>query len=286
MVRKMSAGRIIFRIIAYTFLIILGIMSVYPFIVMFMNATRSMEEIRQSALPFWFSDALGGNMDFLSASQARGAFNALVGFRNSFIVSSGTAFFALYFSSLTAYALTAYEWKLRGPFFAFIIAVMMMPGMVGTIGFIEMVWRFEFTNNFLPLILPAIAAPPIVFFMRQYLLATFSMDIVNSARIDGAGEFRIFNQIIMPMMKPALATQAIFIFVGSWNALFMPSIIINRAELFTMPMMVQTLTGNLYAQELGAIYLGLAMTVLPLFVFYFALSRYIIAGIQLGAVKG
>jgi len=283
--RKRSVGNIIFRVFAYSFLILLAIMSVYPFLVMFMNATRSMTEIRQQALPTWFGSSLGDNWAFIRAHEARGAFNAIRGFVNSLIVSSGTTVLALYFSSLTAFALIAYDWKLRKPFFAFIMAVMMMPGQVVTIGFVQMVWGLNMTNSFLPLILPAIAAPAIVFFMRQYLLATFSMDIVNSARIDGASEFRIFNQIMLPLMKPAIATQAIFVFVGSWNALFMPSILINRSELFTMPMMVQTLQGNLYAQELGAIYLGLAMTVLPLFVFYFALSRYIIAGVQLGGVK-
>jgi multiple sugar transport system permease protein len=285
MSKKPSIGTLIFKIFGYSLLIVLAVISIYPFLVMFMNATRSMEEIRQQALPLWFSNSISGNWEFLRASEARGAFNAFIGFRNSLIVSSSTTFFALYFSCMTAFALTAYEWKLREPFFAFILAVMMMPGMVGTIGFVEMVWSMGLTNSFLPLVLPAIAAPAVVFFMRQYLLATFSIDIVNSARIDGAGEFRIFNQIILPMMKPAIATQAIFIFVGSWNALFMPSILLNRAEMFTMPIMVQTLTGNLYAQELGAIYLGLAMTVLPLFAFYFAFSRYIIAGVQLGGVK-
>jgi multiple sugar transport system permease protein len=285
MAQKASVGYIIFRVFAYALLILLAIMSIYPFLVMFLNATRSMVEIRQSALPMWVSTYLGSNMDFLRASEARGSFNALVGIRNSFIVSSGTTILAIYFSCLTAFALTAYEWKLRDAFFTFIIAVMLVPGTVATIGYVQMIWQLGLTNNHLALILPAIAAPPVVFFMRQYLLATFSKDIVNSARIDGAGEFRIFNFIMLPLMKPAIATQAIFIFVGSWNALFLPSILINRNELFTMPMMVQTLTGNLYAQELGALYLGLSMTVLPLFVFYFALSRYIIAGVQLGGVK-
>jgi multiple sugar transport system permease protein len=260
-------------------------MSIYPFLVMLMNATRSMNEIRQQALPTFFSNNLGGNMDFLRASEARGAFNAMVGFRNSLIVSTGTVICAIYFSCLTAYALIAYDWKLRGPFFAFIIAVMMMPGQVVTIGFVRMVWDVGLTNSFLPLILPAVAAPAVVFFMRQFLLATFSPDIVNSGRIDGAHEFHIFNRIVLPIMKPAIATQAIFIFVGSWNALFLPSILLNRSELFTMPMMVQTLTGSLYAQELGALYLGVSMTILPLFIFYFVLSRYIIAGVALGGVK-
>jgi len=148
-----------------------------------------------------------------------------------------------------------------------------------------MVWRLGYINNFLPLILPAIASPTIVFFMRQYLVATFSMDIVNSARIDGAGEFRIFNRIILPMMKPALATQAIFVFVGSWNNLFMPMVLLTKTEMFTMPIMVSLLRGDIYRTEFGAIYLGLSMSVIPIFIIYFALSRYIIAGVQLGGVK-
>jgi len=201
------------------------------------------------------------------------------------IISSGTTVIAIYFSSLTAFALTAYSWKLRQPFFTFILAVMMIPGQIVTIGFYQMIWRLGFTNNFLPLILPAIASPTIVFFMRQYLIATFSPDIVNSARVDGAGEFRIFNSIILPMMKPALATQAIFIFVTSWNTLFLPMVILTRQDLFTMPLMVSLLTADLYRVEFGAIYLALSISVLPLFAIYFALSKYIIAGIQLGGVK-
>ncbi len=141
------------------------------------------------------------------------------------------------------------------------------------------------TNNFLALILPSIAAPATVFFMRQYLLATLSIDIVNSARIDGAGEFHIFNRIILPIMKPAIATQAIFAFVGSWNNLFMPLILLTDSDKYTMPIMVSLLRGDIYKTEFGTIYLGLSLTVLPLFIVYFMLSKYIIAGVALGGVK-
>jgi multiple sugar transport system permease protein len=215
----------------------------------------------------------------------RGAYDPWIGFQNSLIVAGGTTIGAIYFSSLTAFALTAYHWKLRQPFFTFILAVMMVPAQVVTIGFYQMIWRLGYTNNFLPLILPAIASPAIVFFMRQYLLATFSKDIVNSARIDGSGEFRIFNQIVLPMMKPALATQAIFVFVTSWNSLFLPMVLLTRSELYTMPLMVSLLRGDIYRTEFGSIYLALSLSVLPLFVIYFALSKYIISGIQLGGVK-
>lgn len=280
---KKSVGSRIFKIFAYTFCVILALLSLYPFFVMFINATRSTSEIWLSPLPLLPSTHMMDNLRFIIDRQT---FDALLGFRNSFIVAGGTASLALYFSCLTAFALTAYSWKMRQPFFTFIMAVMMVPTQVVIVGYYQLVWQFDMQNNFLPLILPAIASPAVVFFMRQYLLATFSMDIVNSARIDGAGEFRIFNQIILPLMKPAIATQAIFVFVGAWNALFLPMVLLTNRTMFTMPQMVNLLRGNIYDTEFGVIYLGLSMSILPIFVVYFALSKYIISGIQLGGVKG
>jgi len=276
-----TIGSILLKIIVYTVCVFFAVLSLFPFVVMLVNATRSTPQIQQQALSLIPSVYMQDNLRFLF----RGVFNPWIGFQNSFIIASSTTVGAIYFSSLTAYALTAYHWKLRQPFFTFILAVMMVPTQIVNVGFYQMIWRLGYTNNFLPLILPAIASPAIVFFMRQYLIATFSPDIVNSARIDGAGEFRIFNRIILPMMKPALATQAIFVFVTSWNSLFLPMILLLRSELYTMPLMVSQLRGDIYRTEFGSIYLALSLSVLPLFVIYFALSKYIISGIQLGGVK-
>ena len=154
------------------------------------------------------------------------------------------------------------------------------------IGFYQMCFRLGLTNNRLLLILPAIAAPSMVFFMRQYLQPALSMEIVHSARIDGAKEFYIFNKIVLPIMKPALATQAIFSFVGNWNNLFTPLVLLTQPKKYTMPIMVTLLRGDIYKTELGSIYLGLTLTVLPLIIVYLVLSKYIIAGVALGSVKG
>jgi len=270
------------KLFIYLLLIILAVMSIFPFFIMLVNATRSTPQIQQQAISFIPSTYLYSNMQILSD---RGAFSSLLGFRNSIIVAGGTTVLSLYFSSLTAFALVAYNWRVRQAFFTFIMAVMMIPALVGAIGYARLIWQFDLQNTFLPLILPAIAAPTIVFFMRQYLIATFSIDIVNSGRIDGANEFRIFNQIVLPMMKPAVATQAIFIFVASWNTLFLPRILLTSTDMFTMPLMVGLLNADIYRTEFGAIYLALGLSVLPLFALYFALSRYIIAGVQLGGVK-
>ena len=161
----------------------------------------------------------------------------------------------------------------------------MIPAQVAAIGFYKFIYAIHLTNTFWPLILPAIASPAMVFFMRQYLLGTLSLDIVNSARIDGARELYTFNRIILPIMKPALATQAIFSFVFSWNNFFIPLILLTDSKKYTMPIMVSLLRGDIYRTEYGSVYLALSLTVLPLFVFYFALSKYIIGGVALGALK-
>jgi multiple sugar transport system permease protein len=269
------------NLLLYIVCTILAILSIFPFWVMFMNATRSTYEVQAHAISFVPSSFLANNFKVLSDKP----FNAIVGFTNSLIISSGATVCAVYFSTLTAFALVAYHWRLRSAFFTFIMAVMMIPGQVTSIGFYQFMYRIGMTNNFLALILPAVAAPATVFFMRQYMMPALSLDMCASARIDGAGEFRIFNSFVIPIMMPAIATQAIFTFVSSWNSLFMPMILLTRKENYTMPIMVSLLRGDIYKTEYGAVYLALSMSVLPLLVVYFALSKYIIAGVALGSVK-
>ena len=282
MKRSNSVGRSAFRLFIYAFCVFLAMMSLFPFVVMFVNATRSTFEIQQSGVSLIPSRFLASNYAILTGKT----FDPFVGFYNSVIISTGATALAIYFSTLTAYALVAYSWKMRQAFFTVILAVMMIPAQVTSIGFYQFMYRIGMTNNLLALILPAIASPATVFFMRHYMLGSLHLELVDSARIDGSGEFSTFNRIILPIMKPAMATQAIFIFVGSWNNLFLPMILLTNKDKYTLPIMVSLLRGDIYRTEYGAVYLGLVLTVLPLFVIYFLLSKYIIAGVALGAVKG
>ena len=281
MSRSQKSSRNLSKTIIYVVCIFLAILSIFPFWIMIMNATRGTFEIQQNSIGLLPSTHLLKNFKILSGKS----FNASTGFFNSMIISSGATLCAVYFSSLTAYALVVYSWKLRQPFFTFIMAVLMIPAQVSSIGFYQFMYQIHLTNSFIPLILPAIASPSMVFFMRQYLIGNLSLDIVHSARIDGAGELYTFNAIVLPIMKPAVATQAIFTFVLSWNNLFLPLILLTDKDKYTMPIMVSLLRGDIYKTEYGSVYLGLALTVLPLFVIYFMLSKYIIAGVSLGAVK-
>ncbi|MBR4473858.1 MAG: carbohydrate ABC transporter permease [Oscillospiraceae bacterium] len=275
-------GNPVVKVIIYIVCIALAVMSIFPFVVMVINSTRSTYEVQQHAVSLIPSSHLMDNFKVFEGKP----FNPWRGFLNSLTVAVGATVCTVYFSTLTAYALVAYTWKARDAFFTFILCVMMIPAQVTAIGFYQFMYRIHMTNNLLALILPAIYAPSAVFFMRQFMLASLPLELLDSARIDGSKEFHTFNRIAMPIMKPAMATQGIFCFVNTWNNLFIPSILLTRDELKTMPIMVSLLKGDIYKTEYGAIYLGLTLTVLPLFFVYFTLSKYIIAGVALGGVKG
>lgn len=283
MASSKAKDSIIFKTVIYIVCTILAILSIAPFLVMLINSTRSTAQIMAHAVSFIPGSQLKNNINLLKTKKT---FNALLGMKNSFIISTGVTVLAVYFSSLTAYAIYTYDWKLKKAFFSLVMGIMMLPGTVTMIGFYRACYQFHLVNNRLMLILPAIASPMMVFFMRQYLEGALSLEIVESARIDGAGEFRTFNTIVLPIMKPAMATQAIFAFVGSWNNFFLPMILLNKKESYTMPIMVSLLNGDIYKTEFGCIYLGLSMTALPLIIVYLLLSKYIVSGVALGSVKG
>src|SRR5690606_33743372 len=110
-------------------------------------------------------------------------------------------------------------------------------------------------------------------------------DLIDAARIDGASELKIFHSIMFPLAMPGAATMGIFAFVASWNNFFNAFILITSLDKYTLPMLVKTLRGDVYRTEYGAIYLGLALTVVPVIILYALFSRYIISGIAMGAVK-
>lgn len=262
--------------------IILSILSLFPFVVMIVNSTRSTTQIQQHAVSIIPSSYFFNNLKILVGKS----FNPAVGFGNSLTISVCVTALTVYFSTMTAYGLVIYDWKLRDAFFSLIMMIMMIPAQLIMIGFYQMVYKIHMTNHLLMLILPAIAAPSTVFFMRQYMKPALSPEIVQAARIDGAGEVYIFNRIVVPIMKPAIATQAIFAFVTSWNNLFTPLVLLTDQKKYTLPIMVSLLKGDIYKTEFGCVYLGLTLTALPLIVVYMLLSKYIIAGVALGGVKG
>lgn len=264
--------------------VILCILSLLPFLMLFVNATRESNAIKAgiSLIPSHF---LSQNIATLQTKSQGLGMNFFTAMFNSFLIAVPATVLSVYFSALTAYGIQAYNFKLKNFAWGFIMAVMIVPNTVVAIGFYRFMIQLGLDNTYIPLILPAAAAPAVVFFMRQYLRSTLSTEMVEAARIDGSHEFRTFNSIVLPLMKPALATQAIFQFVASWNNLFMPTMIISTDAKKTLPMFVQVLNSDQFKTDYGVVYLGLAATILPLFIVYILLSKFIVAGVALGGVK-
>ena len=268
------------RSMIYIFCIFLSIMAIIPFWIMIVNATRSSQQIQESVslIPSKF---LSYNKNVLDTKD----FDVWIGFRNSAIIAFGSTFLSIYFSALTAYGFKVYQFKGNKFLYAIVLAIIMIPGQVTGTGFYMFMYRLGLTNNFIPLIIPAIASASTVFFFRQYLEANFQISLVEAGRIDGAREFFIFNRIVIPIMVPAMATMGIMAVITSWNNYLTPLMILSSPNLKTLPMMVKELRGDIYRTEYGSIYLGLTLTALPLLIVYFCFSKYIIAGVAVGGVK-
>ena len=271
------------RTVAYTILIFLAVLCLFSFYMLIINASRSNAQL-QGGFAVWFG---GHFFDNLRNAWNDASINIPRGMLNSFIIAACCAVLTTYFSALTAYGIHVYDFKLKKAAFLFIMAVMMIPPQVSAVGFIKLCYRFRLTNNYLPLILPSIASPVVFFYMKQYLESVLPLEMVEAARIDGAHEFRTFNQIVLPIMKPAFAVQMIFAFVSSWNNYFIPTLLLDKAELKTVPIMIAQLRSADYSKfDMGKVYMFILLAILPVLIVYIILSKSIIRGATAGAVKG
>lgn len=288
------------RIICYAVLVLLAILSLFPFYIMVVNATRSHPQIQSgfSAIPGtqlwlhikqfikserWFDVVAGQQVERKVYGTSYPIFRGL---GNSFLVAIFTAAFTTYFSAMTAYGIYMYNFKGKKSAFKFIMAVMMVPTQVSTLGFLQLITKLGIMNSYIPLIIPAIAAPVVFFYMYQSMEATLPYSIVEAARVDGSNEFYTFNAIVCPMLKPAFAVQAIFAFVTSWNNYFIPALVISDKKLWTVPIVIANARSADYMMfDLGVNYTLMTVAILPLIVIYFLLSRYIIGGVTAGGVK-
>jgi multiple sugar transport system permease protein len=271
------------RTVRYIVLILLTILCLFAFYILIINATRAHNDIQKG-----FS-ALPGKQFIpnLKKLLKNGNLPVLSGLRNSIIISTGTCILSTYFSALTAYAIHAYDFKGKKVAFTFILAIMTIPTQVTALGFVKFMNQLGLLNNFIPLIVPSIAAPTVFFFMKQYMESSLPLEIVEASRIDGAAEFRTFNSIILPIMKPAIAVQAIFTFVSSWNNYFTPNLLINKNSMKTLPICIAQLRSADYLKfDYGQVYMMIFLSIIPVVIVYIALSKNIIAGIAVGAVKG
>ena len=274
---------IFLRIIVYAILAFLTILCLFFFYLMIVNATRSNAQLNMgfTLVPKeHFFDNLKNAWTDASINIPRGMLNSL-------IISLSSAVLTTYFSALTAYGIHVYDFKGKKLIFAFIIAIMMIPAQVSALGFVQMMYKLHLTNSYIPLIVPSIAAPVVVFYMKQYMESVLPLEIIDSARVDGSNEFLTFNKIVLPILKPAIAVQMIFSFVASWNNYFVPALILDKAEMKTVPIMIAQLRSADYSKfDMGKVYMFILLAILPVMIVYIILSKSIIKGVTAGSVKG
>lgn len=270
------------RILPYVVLILVSFLCLFWFYVLFVNATRSHGELTKGFTPIPSTYLLKNWQGVMAGTLpiVRGMFNSL-------FVALCSAALCTYFSTMTAYAIHVYDFKIKKFMFTFIMAVMTIPTQVTALGFLQLVSDMKLEDNFIPLIVPAIAAPVTFFYMKQYMESALPLSLVEAARIDGSGEFRTFNTIVLPLMKPAIAVQAIFTFVSSWNNYFTPALILHNDKMKTLPILIAQLrSADFLKFDMGQVYVTIAFSIFPVIVVYLILSKFIVQGVAMGSVKG
>ncbi len=270
------------RVLGYVALVIATILCLFWFYLLVINSTRSNAELGRgfTVIP---STHLGKNF----VNVVHGQLPIFNGLLNSFIIAICSAALSTYFSTMTAFAIHAYDFKLKKFMFMFILAIMMIPTQVTALGFIDLMRRLKLMDTFIPLIVPAIAAPAVFFYMKQFMETSLPKELLESARIDGASEFIIFNRIALPLMKPAISVQAIFAFVTSWNNYFTPALVLKTENRKTLPILIAELRAADFLKfDMGQVYMFITLSILPVVVIYLILSKNIVGGMTVGSVKG
>lgn len=263
---------------AYTFLIVLLLLSVVPFYLVTINSTHSNFDIvtKLNLLP---GEALAENYKTMQSHV-----NIWRGFANSLLIAIPYTIIAGYFGAFTAYGFAKYRFRGKNFFFAIVLASMMIPSQVTIIGFYQLNLKLKLLNSYWPFLLRGFCNATTVFFLRGIISQSIPDSMIEAARIEGCSEIGIFNKIVLPCIKPGVMTMSIFNFVACWNNYIEPLIIMTDNKMYTMPVMIAMIKG-LYLSNYGAMYLAIAISVIPIIIVFCFFSKYIISGLTAGADK-
>lgn len=251
-----------------------------PFYFTFVFGTHQRTSIFNVPPPLWFGDAAGQNLDLLLAS--------IPFWRNlgiSLYVALATTALNLLFCSAAGYAFALLKFRGRDQLFGVVLATMMVPSFLNMIpSFMVMQW-LGWLDQPRALYIPAGCGALGVFLMRQAALQSVPRELLSAARMDGAGEWRVFWSVVLPLLRPALGTLALITFIASWNNFMAPLVVMRAVENYTLPLALRAMQSP-NNTEWGALMLGSALALLPLLVVYLFSARKLVAGIAAGAVKG
>jgi ABC-type glycerol-3-phosphate transport system permease component len=259
---------------------LLAVLFLLPLYWMAVLATHTRSEVYQFPPPFFPGGSLVENFSRLTATV-----NALQALWNSFFVATASTILVLFFSSLAGYGFARYQ---QAPghrwLFNIMLATIMIPTAAGIIPWFVEMKIFHWLNTYWPLIIPSAASAFGIFWMRQYIEEAIPFELYEAARLDGCSGWRVYWQIVVPLIGPGLAALAALTFLTSWNNFFIPLLVLNDQNLFTLPLALTSLN-EVYATDVPAVMLGTAIGVLPILLMFVFTTRQFIAGLSNGAVK-
>lgn len=279
--RSRSAKRIQLTVRAALYLVLLVglVATLLPFVWMFLGSVKTEAELRQRP-PTWWPETF-------TLDNFAGWFTTLniqTYFANSVIVAGATVLGTMLFCSMVGYALAKLDFPGKKMLFVLVMITLMVPGVVTFVPLFVLVSKLGLVSSYPALILPFLAAPIGVFLMRQFM-QEIPDELIEAARIDGAGELRIFARIVLPLCGPALATLAILTFLGSWNNFLWPLVVAQSQDMYTLPVALSLYSTGLNSTNYGILLAGSVLVITPVLLLFVFLQRYFIRGITTTGIK-
>ena len=264
----------------YALLIAISAFMILPFIWMVSTSLKPADEI--FAIP---PIIISPNSSLKAYAYLQEQYNILGIVKNTFVIAFSATILRLFFCALGGYGFAKFKFPGQGALFAFLLGTMVIPGAVTLVPVYIIMRDLKWIDTFWPLIIPGAANAFGIFFMRQYIMSV-SSELIDAARIDGAGEFTIFWRIILPIIAPGLTSLGLIFFMASWNDFIGPLIYLKSPEHFTLPLIIRSLIGpvgrTVYDVQMAASVLSL----IPLLIIFLIFQRRIVEGITAGAIKG
>ncbi len=286
--RKFSLGLILTHVCLFIALLIF----VFPFYWMISSSLKPMADIYIVPVQFWPTrPSLNNYLEIAGLIQSdeidfRGGISLTRTFLNSTFIAVVNTAGTVFLASLAGFAFAKLRFKGRNALFLSMLATMMIPNSVGLVpSYLIMAW-LKWINTWYPLIIPGLATPFAVFWMRQYM-TTVPDEMIEAARIDGCGPFASYWRVVVPVVLPGMAALAIFSFMGHWNAFMGPLIYLNKPELYTLPLFLAVLDSGVSGRPvpLHLIFTASFVSILPILLIFLFAQRYFIAGLTAGSLK-
>lgn len=278
--KKPDESGIVAKTIFYAILILGAALSIFPFYWMFVVATNDKSAAFQ--IPPLLTP---GSQFFDNFSRVLERTDFIRALFNSLVVSSAVTLSVVLLCTLAGYAFAKYDFPLKKTLFVFVIGTMLVPAQLGVLPLYVIMAKLHWIDSYKALIVPAMVNAFGIFWMRQYISSAVHTELIEAGRIDGGGHFRIFWNIAIPVVTPAMATLGILNFMNVWNDFFWPLVVLKNRENYTIQIALQQLFTNKDGLDFGMIMSATFTATLPLLIVFLLFSRWVIAGLTSGAVK-